>query len=267
MNANLALIGFGEAASTFAKAANWKGGAYDILGERRVAIAKAGLIPCERASEALLNADIVLSLVTADQSLSAAGAYAPLLKAGAIWCDMNSVAPSTKLEAALAVEAAGARYVDVAILAPVNPAQLAVPLLISGSCASEAAAALAGAGFKNVRAVGSEIGRASTIKMVRSIMVKGIEALTGEMMAAANAAGVAEEVLASLDASERAVGWVARAAYNLDRMETHGLRRAAEMEEVAKTLRELGIEPVMTKSTIVRQCEAARHSHHKRDAA
>jgi 3-hydroxyisobutyrate dehydrogenase-like beta-hydroxyacid dehydrogenase len=170
---------------------------------------------------------------------------------------MNSVAPGTKRSAARAVEAAGGRYVDVAVLAPVEPARLAVPLLLAGAAADEAMAALAQAGFTNLRVVGGEVGRASAIKMIRSVMVKGIEALTAEMMLAAEAAGVADEVLASLDASERPRPWPERAAYNLERMTTHGLRRAAEMEEAVRTLTALGVAPVMTEGTVHRQREMA----------
>ena len=72
---------------------------------------------------------------------------------------MNSVAPETKRAAARAVEAAGARYVDVAVLAPVSPARMAVPLLLAGDAAGDAEAALAALGFANIRVVGKEIGR------------------------------------------------------------------------------------------------------------
>ncbi len=57
-----------------------------------------------------------------------------------------------------------------------------------------------------------------------------------------------------------------RAAYNLERMHTHGLRRAAEMEESAKTLLGLGVEPVMTRGTIQRQRQAANRTQTSRDA-
>jgi hypothetical protein len=77
------------------------------------------------------------------------------------------------------------------------------------------------------------------------------------MMLAAEAAGVADEVLASLDASERPRPWPERAAYNLERMTTHGLRRAAEMEEAVRTLTALGVAPVMTEGTVHRQREMA----------
>lgn len=259
MDATLALIGFGEAGSTFAKAAGWEAGAlaFDIDPARRAAMEQAGVVACATAECALIGADGVLSLVTADSALPAARDYAGLLRPGAIWCDMNSVAPDTKRAAARAIEAAGARYVDVAVLAPVNPARMNVPLLLAGEAAADAEALLREAGFANVRIVGDEIGRASAIKMIRSIMVKGIEALTAEMMLAASAAGVVDEVLASLDASEKRESWTTRAAYNVERMTTHGIRRAAEMEESCKTLESLGIEPVMTSGTVRRQREQA----------
>jgi 3-hydroxyisobutyrate dehydrogenase-like beta-hydroxyacid dehydrogenase len=145
----------------------------------------------------------------------------------------------------------------VAVLAPVNPARLAVPLLLAGAAAGRAEVLLRVAGFTNTRVVGEEVGRASAIKMIRSVMVKGIEALTVEMMLAAEAAGVADEVLASLEASEQAQPWRQRAAYNIERMVTHGARRAAEMAESARTLSELGIEPVMTEGTVRRQAAMA----------
>ena len=210
------------------------------------------------AADALDGASVVLSLVTADQALAAACDYAPLITPGALWCDGNSVAPETKQAAARAIAAAGGRYIDMAILAPVLPARLAVPLLLSGPDAEAAADALAGLGFTNIRVVGKDVGRASAIKMIRSVMVKGLEAMTDEMMAAADAAGVADEVLASLDASADTRSWSARAAYNLERMATHGARRAAEMEQSALTLRSLGVDPVMTAGTIQRQRRAAR---------
>jgi 3-hydroxyisobutyrate dehydrogenase-like beta-hydroxyacid dehydrogenase len=179
---------------------------------------------------------------------------------------MNSVAPETKREAAAVIAAAGGRYVDVAVLAPVDPARMAVPLLLAGPHAGAGEALLRTAGFAKVRGVGDEIGRASAIKMIRSVMVKGIEALTAEMMLGAEAAGVTDEVLASLDASEKARPWAERADYNIERMTTHGLRRAAEMEESAKTLRSLGVDPLMTEGTVLRQRGMAGKTFERRPA-
>ncbi len=255
MSKFVALIGFGEAGSTFARAGEWgsHAAAFDIASGRRSVMEELGVVPCTSAQEALDGASLVLSLVTADQALDVARTCAALIAPDALFCDMNSVAPGTKRAGAAAFEAAGKRYVDVAIMAPVNPARMAVPLNISGSDASEAKELLTGLGFRKTKIVGDAIGRASAIKLVRSVMVKGLEALTAEMMLAAEAEGVADDVLASLDASEKTITWPERADYNLDRMLVHGRRRSAEMAEAAAMLRDLGIAPLMTDGTVARQ--------------
>ena len=268
MSHTISLIGYGEAGSTFARAGGWgeaadgaggnaRAGVWDVRPERLVLAAQDCLMVARDAQEALAGRAMVLSLVTADSALPAAQEYAAFLPKGAIWADCNSVAPGTKREAAAAIETAGGCYVDVAVLAPVDPARLNVPLLLAGREAGRAEALLREAGFANIRIVGDEVGRASAIKMIRSVMVKGIEALTAEMMLAAQEAGVVDEVLSSLDASEKAWPWARRAAYNIERMVTHGARRAAEMEESAKTLTGLGIEPMMTNGTVLRQRDMA----------
>jgi 3-hydroxyisobutyrate dehydrogenase-like beta-hydroxyacid dehydrogenase len=251
----ITLIGYGEAGSTFARAGDWgqNARAWDIRPERLALAGEDGLVAGASAAQALAGADLVLSLVTADSALPAAQDYAAFLPKGALWCDGNSVAPDTKRAAAQAIEAAGGFYVDVAVLAPVDPARLNVPLLLAGKEAARAEALLRAAGFSNIRIVGDEVGRASAIKMIRSVMVKGIEALTAEMVLGATKAGVLDEVLASLDASEKPKPWGQKAAYNIERMVTHGIRRAAEMEESAKTLQSLGVEPMMTSGTVLRQ--------------
>ncbi|HEY0624530.1 DUF1932 domain-containing protein [Sphingomonas sp.] len=255
----VAFIGFGEAGQAFARRGDRafdRKTTYPSARAAKLAEYEAGGVKgCETARAALADAAVVLSLVTADQALEAAQDDAALLEPGALWLDMNSVAPGTKRAAAAAIEAAGGRYADVAVMAPVHPAGMAVPLLVAGPHAADAAAALAAIGFTNVEVTGPKVGDASAIKMIRSVMVKGIEALTAECILAAHRAGVTDAVIASLDASAKAQGWGERADYNLDRMLAHGTRRAAEMEEVARTLAELGIEPAMTRGTIARQRE------------
>jgi 3-hydroxyisobutyrate dehydrogenase-like beta-hydroxyacid dehydrogenase len=264
----VALIGFGEAGEKFAQSASWQGRArgWDILPERRALMARYGVETAANAAEALADCGVLLSLVTADAALEAARQYASLLPEGSYWCDMNSVSPGTKRQAAELVQAGGGRYVDVAVMAPVDAA-LAVPLLLSGPHATGVEPLLGELGFSNTRVVGDTLGKASAIKMIRSVMIKGIEALTDECASAADAAGVFDEVMASLDASEKAFGWAERVAYNRERMEVHGLRRAAEMEESARTLEGLGIEPVMTRGTIVRQRRAAKPKDRGNEAA
>ena len=256
----IALIGFGEAGAAFAAGADWASYARaydrktddpDLREAKHVDYAAAGIAGAATSSEASSGAAAVFSLVTADQALAAA--QAAKLAPKAIWLDCNSVAPETKRAAADAIDAAGGRYVDVAVMAPVHPARRDVPLLVSGPHADSGASILAQLGFSKVRVVAGAIGAASSIKMIRSVMVKGLEALSAECVLAAEAAGVRDDVLASLDSSWREESWAARFDYNLERMLVHGTRRAAEMEEVAKTLETLGTGATMTRGTIQRQ--------------
>lgn len=243
----ISLIGFGEAAQAFAGGAGWSARGYDIAG-RDADFDRLGVTALRDNAGALAGASLVLCLVTAVSALTAARDAAPHLAPGTLWCDMNSVAPATKRAAAAVIEAAGGRYVDCAVMAPVHPLRRDVPVLLAGPHAAIAVAALAAAGFSAVRGVAGPVGNAAAIKMVRSVMVKGIEALTAECMMAAHRAGVTTEVLASLGPD-----WPAKTDYNLDRMLAHGIRRADEMDEVVVTLTDLGIDPLMSRGTAARQ--------------
>ncbi len=167
--------------------------------------------------------------------------------------DINSVSPGRKQETAKLLGDA-ARYVDVAVLAPIHPARHKTPMLIAGADADAIAPTLASLGMR-ASIAGGEIGAAAAIKMVRSVMIKGIEALTLECFLAAARAGVIDEVAASMKNNYPGLDWAKIVPYNLERMASHGERRAAEMEEVADTLRELGVEPLMTTATVKRQRE------------
>ena len=190
---------------------------------------------------------------TACRIALAAAAACTGIAPGTLWFDMNSVAPDTKRAAAEHVEKRGGRYVDVAVMAPVHPKRTAVPLLVGGPHAAAGAAILCALGFSAVETIAGPVGSASAVKMIRSVMVKGIEALSAECVLAADAAGVREAVIASLDASWPGAEWQTRFDYNLDRMMVHGLRRAAEMEEVVATLDSLGTGAAMSRGTVARQ--------------
>lgn len=249
MASPVTLIGFGEAGQSFAGAAGWGrvARAFDI---RAVDYASTGVAGCASLAEALAGAAQVLSVVTADAAVAAAEAAAPHMAPGAFYFDMNSVSPGAKQAAARAITAAGGHYVDTAVMAPVNPQRLAVPLLLAGPEAAAGQARLAALGFTQIRVVGHDVGRAATIKMLRSVMYKGLEALTAECLLACDRAGVTDAVVASFSD-----GFANEADYRFDRMLVHGLRRAAEMVEAARTLEELGIEPLLTRGTIARQAD------------
>jgi len=261
----ICLIGFGEAGRAITASLRDGGqtampiNAYDIKLHSADAaetmqrtMTAVNVAPFTDLKLALAASQIIISVVTADQANRAAESAAPHIKAGSLFLDMNSCAPETKRQSARLIEAAGGFYVDVAVMAPILKRGHQTPMLAASAHADEAMA-LFDALKMDVRLVGDAPGRASMIKMLRSVMIKGIEALTAECFQAACRAGVADDVAKSLDASESQDGWAVRAGYNMERMTTHGTRRAAEMREVAKTLNDLGIESHMANATIARQ--------------
>ncbi|AUH32649.1 NAD(P)-dependent oxidoreductase [Paracoccus tegillarcae] len=256
---NVTFVGFGEAASAFV--AGWGEGrpdfirAYDIktrtddtrtvMTDRYAAHEVDGKADLQAA---LAGAETIFCVVTADQALTAALAAAPWIRDGALWLDCNSCAPGTKRRAAGVIEAAGGRYVDVAVMSPVYPKFHHVPLFLSGPHAAMAAGILRALDMRPELA-GDEVGRASSIKMLRSVMIKGLEALTAECFLAARRAGVEDEVIGSLERSDPDIKWRERGSYNLERMMVHGARRAAEMQEVAITVDQLGLGGRMAAAT------------------
>ncbi len=258
----IALIGFGEVGTIFGRDLARQGlvlSTYDILldapASRPAMLERArdaGVRAFDTLAEAVRDADLVISAVTASSARDVARDAAACLRAGQRFLDVNSVSPETKRGNARAVEASGAAYVEAAVMAPVPPQRLAVPMLLGGSEARTLAAALQAFGM-NATPVAEEIGTASAIKMCRSIMIKGLEALTVECMFAARRFGAEQAVLASLDKTFPHMGWIAELPdYLVSRVAEHGRRRAAEMREVAQTLQEVGLAPTMASATAER---------------
>jgi 3-hydroxyisobutyrate dehydrogenase-like beta-hydroxyacid dehydrogenase len=259
----IAFIGFGEAGQAIAGGLVETGvsgmSAWDILfaksaGERLHQAGETIGVRCARdAADAVRGADIVISAVTAASSVDAARSVKPHLTGQPFFLDINSVSPGRKQETAKLLGKT-ARYVDVAVLAPIYPARHQTPMLLAGPHAEAVAPIMSGLSMRTSSA-GDETGAAAAIKMVRSVMIKGIEALTLECFLAAARAGVVDEVATSMKNNYPGLDWTKIVPYNLERMANHGERRAAEMEEVVDTLRELGVEPLMASATVKRQRE------------
>ena len=261
---SLAFIGFGEAGQAIAAGLSEAGleniAAWDILfpdeagASLRAAGEAIGARLATSAADAVRNSDIIIAAVTASSSLEAAKSIAPHIKGNPYYLDINSVSPGRKQETARLLEGT-ARYVDVAILAPIHPKRHQTPLLLAGPHAQAVMPLLVDELEMRGAIASDQVGAAAVLKMIRSVMIKGIEALTAECFLAADRAGIVEEVAASLKNNYPGLDWPKVIEYNLERMASHGIRRADEMEESAATLRELGLEPLMTVGTVARQRE------------
>lgn len=248
----IAFIGFGEVGQTFARDLlrrdDVRIAAYDILlgrpaGERLRMRAEALGVALAAAPEAAAqDAGVVISAVTASEAEAVAKAAGGYLRPGQIFLDVNSAAPDTKRRAAAHVQAAGADYVEGAVMAPVLKPGLAVPILAGGPRAAETAALMNRLGM-TMTAVATEHGRASAMKLCRSIVIKGLEALMVDCAAACERWDVKDPVFQSLAGTFPSIDWPTLADTMRERVETHGLRRAAEMREAADMLAGLGLDP------------------------
>ena len=260
---SIAFIGLGEAASTiiagWGNHRNKQVQAYDIKLQgsetREEIISRAGKLDIVFKSslrDLIKDADLIFSTVTASQALDVAQEASSFLKDRAYFFDLNSCAPSSKQESSKSIETNGGYYVDVAVMAPVSTKKHFVPLLISGEKASQAAARLNQLPM-NAKVIDGPVGRASSIKMVRSIMVKGLEALTAECTLAAVEADVLDEVFSSLSDGHPHFDILTHSMYNFERSLSHGKRRAEELHEVSKMLDDLKLSNRMSKASAIWQ--------------
>ncbi|MFD0917151.1 DUF1932 domain-containing protein [Pseudahrensia aquimaris] len=257
----IAFLGFGEAAQAFALGLREAEPglaikAFDIKTDaaKKADYARLNVRGLDTASQICKDVDVIFSLVTADQAEIAASQLASENLDNILFLDCNSCSPKSKRRSAKLIAQAGGRYVDVAVMTPVHPRLHKSPCLLAGPSAHVAREMMASLGM-NAEVAGDEIGAASTRKMIRSVMIKGLEALTLECFLAARKAGIEDDIITSLEASFPGFDWAHRAPYMIERTVTHGIRRAAEMEEVAQTLRDLGISPHSTAGTVLRQRE------------
>ena len=259
MTASFAFIGFGEAGSTVSETLRAAGveriATYDILfddTERgrplKQRAASLGVEACGSAAEAIDGADIVFSTVVCKSSLPAATTAAKHLRPAQFYVDFNSISPGLKRQVAQAIAPSGARFVEASVMSNVPGYGHRVPMLLGGKGARDFMTLIAPLGF-NVKFVQEEIGLASATKMVRSIMMKGMEALYLECMRAAEHFGIEQEVLDSVDELIAGRTWTQNCNRVMARTVIYAKRRADEMAQVAETLREIDIDPTMAEAT------------------
>lgn len=260
----VALIGFGEVGQTLAEdlkgkaeIAAWDVAFADPLSSPSRALPGHSVRVAASAREAVRDAALIVSAVTADQDLPAARSVGPLR--GAFFLDLNSCSPAQKVASAHAIEAAGGRYVEAAVMSPIGPKRIASPMLLGGSHATDFLALGLGLGFTGVTAYSEVVGKAAATKLCRSVMIKGVEALLTESLVAARHYGVEQVVLDSLSDLLPLPDWNGTARYMISRSLEHGARRAEEMREAARTVEEAGVPAPMSHAIAERQDWAAGH--------
>lgn len=261
---HIGLIGYGEVGKIFALGLKAQPGvagvgAWDLkfaqttVRDAELAHAAQHGVTAHASAQALCAAsDLVISAVTASATLAVAQEAAAHMRPGAVFLDLNSASPGTKQQAAALIEARGAHYVEAGVMTSVPPYGIRVPMLLGGPQAAALAAVLAGWGM-DAKPVSEQLGVASAIKMCRSIMIKGLEALVIESYATARHYGVQDHVLPTLAETFPSIDWQKQGSYFFSRVVQHGQRRAEEMRESARTVQEAGMDPLMASAIAAKQ--------------
>jgi 3-hydroxyisobutyrate dehydrogenase-like beta-hydroxyacid dehydrogenase len=240
MSGVIAILGFGEAGSLIARDLVAAGAA--VRGFDPKVPPPDGVVGADSDAEAVVGANLVLSLNSAREAVAALNASLDGLEPGAVWADLNTASPAVKRHLADIGAGRGVPVTDIAMMAPVPGKGLRVPMLASGD-AEYAAVTLRGYGA-DVEVLDGPAGLAATRKLLRSVFYKGMSAAIVEALEAAEAAGLEDwlrphiaEELAAADAST-----VDRIVVGTRR---HAVRRGHEMAAAAEMLTDLGVQPIM----------------------
>jgi 3-hydroxyisobutyrate dehydrogenase-like beta-hydroxyacid dehydrogenase len=260
----IGIIGYGEVGKIFASGLKAKPGvtsmaAWDVKfmqeasGGVELAHAKqAGVQACAGMQALCEASSFIISAVTASNTLTVAQEAAKFIRQGTVFLDLNSASPGTKQQCAVLIDAAGGQYVEAGVMTSVPPYDIKVPMLLGGYPAENLASMLSKWEL-DAKAVSDKIGVASAIKMCRSVMIKGLEALVIESYSTARAYGVEDHMIATLQETFPSIDWTKQGAYFFSRVAQHGKRRAEEMREAARTVSEAGFEPLMASAIAAKQ--------------
>jgi 3-hydroxyisobutyrate dehydrogenase len=266
----IALLGFGEAGSAIARGlcaeGGWRAGSRpgDNAPRRVIAIdtaldqdARGAALGKEarkldvaierRYTPALSEADLVICAVQGEQALEAAEAAAPLIKKGAYYLDLCTVTGTMSDEDRAPIERMGGHYIDIAVMGGFFKHGIKAPMLAAGADVEAVVAWMNANGFA-VQVLGPRPGSASAVKMLRSVLMKGIEALAVESLVTAERQGILEELLGCFGDADL-VDFRDLIATLTQTHTVHARRRWEEMGLVARTLRETGVDPLMTEAT------------------
>ena len=253
---NIGFIGYGEAAFNISLGLGQEGLSgiratdammdHPVMGVQvRDRAGQAGVALVSSAAEVAQWADVLFAAVPSSFTLDVCREVKDCLRPGQLYIDVSASTPATKEAIWDLIGGTGGLFVDAAMLGSLPKDKHQVPITASGNGASKFQEVMAPHGMK-ITLAGEKAGAASAIKLVRSIFMKGIASLMIEMLQAADAYGVSDEVVSSISKSMDGIPFTS----HLDRLVTgsalHCTRRAAELKGSIAMLSEAELSPEMT---------------------
>lgn len=204
----VAIIGLGEVGRCYAQPLHEQGVELRLCEARPSAaareMAQAWQLPLHPAPGPwLADADWVLSCVTGAQALAVAQQVALHATRGTGLADLTTASPDLKRQAAEVATSHGLRYVDTAIMGAISLNRVRTPLLAAGDGADALRTLVEGIGGRVQVIEGGRAGDAISLKILRSIFTKGMEALAVELLTSAERQGVREQLYEQLGDIDR----------------------------------------------------------------
>lgn len=242
--AEFAVIGFGEVGQCYAAGFARAGlgvSACDIRptdASRSVAAALKTPLH-EAAGDWLARADVVFGCVEGHACLRAIRSALPFMRPDAFYLDLSTADPADKRTAAEEARSRSVAYVDVALVGAPSIYGVRSPVILAGEKADAASGV-----FRDlqapVRIVPGPAGDAIALKLLRSVFIKGLEALAVDAFSAAQKQGLRDvlfEILQDIDDSP-----FSRFVETLLRTHpVHARRRMHEVEEAERQLHLAGL--------------------------
>jgi 3-hydroxyisobutyrate dehydrogenase-like beta-hydroxyacid dehydrogenase len=237
VSVRVAVLGLGEAGSLIA--ADLVAAGADVRGYDPKPLSVEGVQSRGSEAEAVADADLVLSLNSSHDAMTALEYALDGLRPGTLWADLNTASPGLKVSLAERVADRGVDVVDVALMSPVPGKGLRTPMLVSGPRSERYRDLLVPLGAE-VTVQPGPVGEAISRKLLRSVFYKGLAAAVVEALRGAEAAGCADWLRGNISAE--LAGFDERTVDRLvDGTHTHARRRADEMAAATDQLVELGV--------------------------
>lgn len=253
----IGFVGFGEVASIFSKEMSNKGAEiriYDVLISQKggLEIIKKRMlkdnIQIASLEEVITKSDYIFSSVPSQFARDVAKECVKYLKPNKVYVDLNSTSPFIKIELSKIIQSTKAHFIEGAILGAVGIAGSKTHILVTGKKGKEVAEVFNKLGM-NMSYYSPEIGKASMFKMLRSIFSKGLEALILECLIAGKKAGIEKDLWVDITNFMSKKPFDQIAANWIQTHVTAYERRYHEIVQVVETMKEIGVEPIMTSNT------------------
>lgn len=237
----IAIVGLGEAGRCYAEAiAQLPGTRLDLCEaaprDPSVDLAdRLALTIWRTPGDWMTDCDWVFSFVPGEASLLVArGCLEHMTRSGGLFADFTTASPSVIREAARMAQGRGVLFLDVAIMGAIALNGAQAPLLVAGAATEEWRMLMGRLGASLTVMDDAEAGDASSLKLLRSAFTKSMEALTVEVLAAAERQGMRKrfyDVIADIDKASLP-------RYLETLVQTHLLHAARRGKEVAEVRRQ-----------------------------